>query len=197
MNKDRTVGADKGEIMSKKMKITDLKKELGDMERKNLEKLVCEIYKKDNLAASIINSVFLGNEYLAQMLNEYKEKMYAIYFPNNLVRGFSQMEAKKLIAEYKKISVNQQYILDLMLYYVECGTDFTNTYGDIDMAFYNSLISVFNDFVRQIEKQSEVYLVFRERLVQLTYEVRNIGWGYCDYIQEEVTRLESEYMEEE
>ena len=42
-----------------------------------------------------------------------------------------------------------------------------------------------------------MYHIFKDRLVQLTYEVKNIGWGYCDYIQEEVARLECEYMEEE
>lgn len=33
-----------------KMKVTDLKKALENLDRKELEKLVCEIYKKDNFA---------------------------------------------------------------------------------------------------------------------------------------------------
>jgi len=33
-----------------------------------------------------------------------------------------------------------------MLHYVETGTEFTNTYGDIDEPFYNSLISMLNQF---------------------------------------------------
>jgi hypothetical protein len=185
--------------MPEKMKINELKKCLADMERKDIEKLICDLYKKDNLAESIISSMLLGDEYQAQLLVEYKEKMETIYFPDNLSRGFSQMAAKKLISEYKKISANQQYILDLMLYYVECGTEFTNSYGDIDMAFYNSLLSVFDSFVKSVRKQSDdkLYLVFRERLVELTHEVRNIGWGYGDYIMEEVSRLDCEYREEE
>ena len=34
-----------------------------------------------------------------------------------------------------------------MLYYVECGVEFTNLYGDIDERFYSSLESMFADFV--------------------------------------------------
>ena len=113
--------------MPEKMKITELKKALADMERKDIDKLICDLYKKDNLAESIISSLLLGDKYQAQLLDEYKEKMESIYFPDNLSRGFSQTAAKKLISEYKKISANQHYILDLMLYYVECGTEFTNT----------------------------------------------------------------------
>lgn len=185
--------------MPEKIKITELKKALVDLERKDIEKLICDLFKSDNLAERIISSYLMGDKYQAQLLDEYKEKMESIYFPDNLSKGFSQREAKNLISEYKKISANQQYILDLMLYYVECGTGFTNTYGDIDMKFYNSLLSVFDDLIKQIEKHPDekMYRVFRARLIELTYEVRDIGWGYGDYIVEEVSRLEHEFMEEE
>jgi hypothetical protein len=189
----------KESLMPDKIKITELKKALVNLERKDIERLICDLYKSNNLAESIISSYLLGDKYQAQLLDEYKEKMDSVYFPDNLSKGFSQRAAKNLISEYKKISANPQYILDLMLYYVECGTGFTNTYGDIDMRFYNSLLGVFDDFIMQIEKHPDekMYLVFRERLLVLTYEVRNIGWGYGDYIIEEVSRLEHEYMEEE
>jgi hypothetical protein len=101
--------------------------------------------------------------------------------------------------EYKKITSNSENILELMLYFVECGTDYTNNFGDIDMAFYNSLVRVFDNFASEIYKQPDekMYLLFKDRLESLSYEVGGIGWGYCDYIQDEIHHMHYEYMEEE
>jgi len=182
--------------MATKVKITDLKKVLRSSDKDELEKLICELYKKDNFAENLINCKLFGDEFERQILKEYKDKMETIFFPNNLSKGFSLSGAKKLINEYKKMTSNSQYLLDLMLYYVECGTDFTNNFGDIDMAFYNSMMNMFDNFASEIYKQPDekIYLLFRDRLVTLSYDVRDIGWGYCDYIQEEISKLEREFM---
>ena len=37
-----------------------------------------------------------------------------------------------------------------MLYYVEMGVQFTNAYGDIDEAFYNSMESMYERAVKYI-----------------------------------------------
>lgn len=185
--------------MATKIKITDLKKVLKNADKDELEKLICELYKKDSFAEILINCKLFGDEFEEQILIEYKDKMETIFFPNNLSRGFSISGAKKLITDYKKLASNSQYLLDLMLYFVECGTDFTNNYGDIDMPFYNSLMSVFDKFTGELYKQDDekMYLFFKDRLARLAYDVRNIGWGYCDYMQEEILNLECFFMEDE
>ncbi|SCP98553.1 DUF6155 family protein [Anaerobium acetethylicum] len=185
--------------MATKMKITDLKKVLKNADKDELEMLICELYKKDGFAEILINCKLFGDEFEKQILTEYKDKMEMIFFPNNLSRGFSLSGAKKLIADYKKISNNSQYLLDLTLYYVECGTDFTNSFGDIDMPFYNSLMSVFDKFTEELYKQDDekMYLLFKDRLARLSNDVGSIGWGYCDYMQEEILNLECFFMEEE
>jgi hypothetical protein len=83
-----------------------------------------------------------------------------------------------------------------MLHYVETGTEFTNTYGDINEPFYNSLESVLNDFCEAIFKSSDPeqsYGQFNKRLVALKKAVFGIGWGYGDTVQEILGNLESRF----
>jgi hypothetical protein len=56
-------------------------------------------------------------------------------------------EAKNAISKFNKLSSDDLKTLDLMLYYVEIGTEFTNTYGDIDEKFYNSMVSMYRKVV--------------------------------------------------
>jgi hypothetical protein len=45
--------------------------------------------------------------------------------------------------------------LDLMVYYVECGTQFTVDCGDIDEAFYASLESMFTQVVKRLQHSDQ------------------------------------------
>jgi hypothetical protein len=83
-----------------------------------------------------------------------------------------------------------------MLHYVETGTEFTNTYGDINEPFYSSLESVLVDFCEAIFKSpdpEQVYVQFYKRLVALKRAVYGIGWGYCDTVQVILDDLEARY----
>jgi hypothetical protein len=73
-----------------------------------------------------------------------------------------------------------------MLYYVECGTEFTNTFGDIDEPFYNSMCSAFGNVVSKLNSQKNVsiYRHLKNRLQKLVEETNGIGWGYGDFISE-------------
>jgi hypothetical protein len=51
--------------------------------------------------------------------------------------------ARKAVSDYKKVSASKFGLADVMLYYVEMGVQFTNAYGDIDEAFYNSMESMY------------------------------------------------------
>lgn len=94
--------------------------------------------------------------------------------------------AKSLISEFKKIVTTNENILDLQLYYVECGTAFTNTFGDIEMKFYDSMCSVYHRVVQAVNKHEtdDLYRKFKERLYSIVCDTRNIGWGFHDYVTE-------------
>jgi hypothetical protein len=93
-------------------------------------------------------------------------------------------EAKNAILNFKKLSSDDHKTLDLMLYYVELGTQFTNTYGDIDAKFYDSMVSMYNKVVNECNKNEKFYNIFKDRLYSIVLETEGIGWGYnysiCD-----------------
>lgn len=165
--------------------LTELKKELKGLEKDVLIKMICEMYKKDDLCKQYL-SVKFQNECDTELLKEYKKKMRDIFFPKNYMRDVSLMKAKKLISNFKKISSDTYNILDLMLYYVELGNEYTNKFGDMYESFYDSIISMFEKFVDNINKADDekLYNFFRVRVDELLKNSQDIGWGYSDCIEE-------------
>ena len=79
---------------------------------------------------------------------------------------------------------------DLMLTYVESGTEFDLQFGDIDENFYNSLESVLYNFQELISNKSEDYLHhFKTRLIKLRNKASCIGWGYGDTVGDIIGEL--------
>jgi len=174
--------------MKKEMTLTDLKRYLSNIDDTEIKKLICHIYKNSEMAEKMINVLILGSEYEEKLLNQYKEKMYKVFFPNDIMRaGFSLSWAKSLIGEFKKICTETEYVLDLQLYYVECGTDFTNTFGGIDMKFYDSMCSVYHTVIQAVNnhENDHLYQKFEGRLYSIVKETEGIGWGYHDYVSEQ------------
>ena len=182
--------------MSKSMPIKQLKKELMQLQQNELIELVTNLYKKSKKVEEIVNAKFIGKDYVSELLEDYKGKMYDIFFPNKLTTLPSLKAAKKLISDFKVVG-DEIAVLDLMLYYVECGNDFTNTFGDINESFYDSLCSVYEKFVDRLNLQSSdfAYLRFEPRINNLINSSSHIGWGYGDYIYDK--SYEIEWLKEE
>lgn len=170
------------------MTLTKLKQSLSEIGDTDLKKLICHIYKNCDMAEEMINVAILGSDYEEKLLERYKENMNKVFFPTDIMRaGFSLSWAKSLISEFKKICTKAEYLLDLQLYYVECGTSFTNTYGDIDMKFYDSMCRVYHSVIQAVNnhKDDGLYQKFEERLYSIVEETKGIGWGYHDYVFEQ------------
>lgn len=91
--------------------------------------------------------------------------------------------ARKAVSDYKKVSDSPQALADLMLFYVETGVRFTNSYGDIDEPFYNSMESMYERAVQLILK-SELQDEFDERCKQIVYNTSGLGWGFHDSLSD-------------
>jgi len=164
--------------------------------------LIAEI--KDLYVISDENRRFLGARFLQvqdqaeAVLADYKQEIIYCFFGE---RGISDdlpklRDAHRLIRDYRKATKDTVGTLDLMLHYVETGTEFTNTYGDINEPFYNSLESVLSDFYEGIFKSSDPdrsYGQFNKRMVALKKAAFGIGWGYGDAVQEILKNLESRF----
>lgn len=144
------------------MKITDLKKQLGQMDRMELIDLVCKLNKNSKEVQAMLDVEFGGSEAEDRLVEDSKEKIYKEFFGKNL----SLKNAKKVISDFKKLSSDKENLAELLLYYVECGVEFIEKYGDIYEAFYVSIENTFASFVKEINKfpNDTYYLKVSERI---------------------------------
>lgn len=168
--------------MKKQMTQTELKKKLGGLEKQELVQIVCELYKKFDNVEQNVNYKILGDEYSKKLLGQYQEQIYKIFFPKSMNAGFSLTKARSYIKEFKKVCDLLELQLELKLYFVECGVEFTNMYGDIDARFYDVVCSEYDDVIKGINQDEKLYLLWKDRIANIISETNGIGWGFHDYI---------------
>ncbi len=120
-----------------------------------------------------------------QLIATYKAAIQQEFFPK---RGFGEARlsiAQQPIREYKKISPSPEGLIELMVFYVEMGVRFTNTYGDINEPFYNSMERMYERAVRLIVEH-HLQDRFELRCKHLVHNTANIGWGF-DYRTENMS----------
>ena len=143
---------------------------------------------KDLYVLNKINKTFLSTKLLPtsfdKILEESKKTIENQFFPK---RGYGKCNlavVKKVISDYKAITKDTFGCLDLMLTYVEQGTDFVNQYGDIQENAYSSMESVFEKFSGIIKKKENIpsFEAFRIRIEDLEKNVQGIGYGFGDHM---------------
>lgn len=105
------------------LKWSDIKKEIQELNKEDLIVLVKDLYDNSKENKTFLAARFCKNN--IQILEKYKEKVIEPFFPK---RGFGKLQlapAKKAIRDYKKATNDLLGTLDLMLTYVESGTEFT------------------------------------------------------------------------
>jgi hypothetical protein len=163
-----------------KMKITELKRALKDYNQRELIQLISEVYKLNKDVQHYLSTKFVGEEAIEDLFIEARKKIKDEFFPD---KGFGKMrlaEAKKAITNFKKLTNDSLRTIDLKLYYVEIGTEFTNTYGDIDERFYYSMESMYSQVVTECDQDEKLFTTFKERLLSVVQDSDQIGWGYHD-----------------
>lgn len=175
--------------MTKPLTISELKKELKIMNEFELKELILELYKSSVQVKEILNAKFIGDSYLIEILETYKRKMLDEFYPKGN-RAPSLKGAKLLITDFKKFG-DLASILDLMLYYVELGTRYTDEYGDINQAFYDSLCRVYEEFIHELGSKGteELYYKFKSRVEKLVSMACNMAWGYGEFIMEKTREI--------
>jgi hypothetical protein len=167
---------------------TSLKKQLQQMEKKDLIAIIHDLHKlseqnrrflKARLAPDAANNQALLKEY-KRLITE------KIFGKRSIEEGLQMAQARQLISEYQKATNDPLGTLDLMLHFVETGTEFTNDYGDIDEPFYNSLEAMLDKFcegIFNLSGETDVKSLFAKRIEALIQASSGTGWGYGDYLR--------------
>jgi hypothetical protein len=99
------------------------------------------------------------------------------------------------VTDYRQLTGDVLGTLDLMLTFVETGTRFTNEYGDIDEPFYEGLELMLADFRELLFAHPQLYeeADLAQRLVTLVQDTHWVGWGYGDYVREQVAEIRQHF----
>ncbi|MEC5425456.1 DUF6155 family protein [Virgibacillus sp. C22-A2] len=143
-----------------------------------------DLYKLNDDVHHYLSVKYLGEETIQDLFVNAQKEIKDEFFPD---KGFGKMrlaKAKGAITNFKKLSNDHFRTVDLMLFYVEVGTEFTNTYGDIDGKFYDSMNSMYDKVIVECEKDETLFKEIKDRLYAVVAESDGIGWGYHDVLEE-------------
>ena len=117
-------------------KWSDVKRKLTDLDKAGLIGLVQDLFNVSASNKAFLAARFLSDEDGGAALEGYRDRIYKCFFKNSdrpIIPKLS--EARSIIREYQKARGDAGGVLELMLTYVESGTEYTSSYGDIDSPF--------------------------------------------------------------
>lgn len=164
----------------------ELKKIIKGFEKKELIGLVLELAKlrKDNM--TWLETRLTGPEELSKSVEHYKEKIMSGFYDKAGDLEIRLSIARQAISDFRKASKDRESLVDLMIFYVEKGTEVTLIYGDMSDRFYYSMESMYLDVIRLLNNWGDTSLTekFRPRLEALVTKTESIGWGYHDTLSD-------------
>jgi hypothetical protein len=172
---------------------TKIRQQIAKWPRPALVALIKDLHDASPENRDFLRARFDAENSGGAALEAYRGKIVEQFFPK---RGFGKLklaEARKAIRDYRKATGNMTGTIDLLLTYVENGTEFTQQFGDINEAYYNSLESAAAEMSRLLIGEGKAaYGQFRERISRVESLASHIGWGYGDFIRDWVWTLENE-----
>jgi len=155
----------------------DVKKQIKGFNKKELFDLIRDFYHLSPDNKNFSHTRFsLGKD----SLDPYKRIIQNTMDPDiEKNEALDMKTAKKAIKSYAKAVDNPQGEAELMIFFIECGNNFTLSYGDIDEEFYDALIDMYEIAIETVkELSSHEQEAFKDRLFEIMDEVSDIGWGY-------------------
>lgn len=158
---------------------SDVKESIASLDKSELIQLIATLYGLSKSNRDFLHARFsIGDDPLAPYKKIIEECMFPDVFRNKPIQISA---AKKAISEYSKAVGDAKGEAELMTYFVECGNQFTCEFGDIDEAFYDALLRMYERTIKKVlslpdEEQHE----FRKRLKTIMVTSNKIGWGYHD-----------------
>jgi len=160
---------------------SDVKSAMIELDQKQLLKLVADIYRFSKENKVFLHARFgIGDDPLAPYKKTIEDCMYPDIYKNTPIHI---SKAKKAISNYSKAVVDPVGVTELTVFFVECGNNFTVSYGDMDEGFYDAINRMYRRAIEKVlslpkEKQYE----FQDRLKDIMTSSSNIGWGYHDVL---------------
>jgi hypothetical protein len=170
---------------------SDVKAKLADFDRASLQGLVKDLYgaSKDN--QTFLHARFgLGTD----VLQPYKTKIDRWLSPDVLKnQDVSVSKAKKALTDYKKAIGRPEGLAELMVFYCERASDFSNSFGFADEAYFNALVMMFEQALKSLATLPTDH---RGALLDRLGDVRSISHNFGYGVGDEMDVLLVEYKDD-
>jgi hypothetical protein len=157
----------------------DVKVGLAEFNRSNLLALVKDLY-----GASKENQAFLHARFDlgADAFKPYKIRIDRWLSPDLLKnQNVSVSKAKSAITDYQNAIGRPEGVAELMVFYCECASDFSNTVGFGDVAYFKALLKMFEAALKvSITLQNDQRDALLKRLEHVRSVSHNLGYGVGD-----------------
>src|SRR5437773_3112542 len=166
----------------------DIKTKLEGFDLKDLVGLVHDLYE-----ASTANRRFLQARLLPSpsAVEKYRRLVADAVFPDPFSKWrVSLRDATAAITEYRRSTGDVTGTVDLLLTFIEAGTEQAADLGYGDETYFGALENKL-DAVAELwpTLSADVRRKAIERLKSVQARSKAIGWGYCDYVDDIVARL--------
>ena len=177
-------------IMTKKTMPSwgDVKAKLADFDREGLIGLVQDMYgaSKDNRA--FLHARFtLGGDVLKPFKATIDRWLWPDVFKN---QDTSVVSAKKAIADYKKAVGESEGMAELMVFYCERASGFSNDIGLQDEGYFDALVRMFKQALNAIDTLPEA---LRPELWARLHEIRRISYNFGYGVGDDMDELLAEH----
>lgn len=169
--------------------LVSLKKHLQSLTHDELVEEVLKLTKRFKDVKTYFEMELGDTKQQAAIVEAVKEKIKKQFFPTRGYGNPKAAEIRKLIGEFRKVSVFPFDLVDVLLFRVEQAVDFTQAYGDISETFYSATESAYEDALKLITTY-QLKDHFLDRCLTIQYRTAHMGWGFAD----ELDRLTEEYL---
>lgn len=169
---------------------SEVKARLQTFDREGLVSLVADLYD-----ASAANRRFLHSRLSpgSGTVEEYRRLVAGAIYPDPFsARRVSIRDAAAVITDYQRATGDPSGTVDLMLTFVEAGTEQAVDLGYGDDAYFNALEKRLGAIVKAFETlPAPERASARARLERIQARAKHIGWGLCDAVDEVVQALDA------
>jgi hypothetical protein len=158
---------------------TDVKAAISGFDRSALIGLISDLYTFSSENKDFLHARFsLG----ADVLKPYKKTIEEALYPDVMSNDDVEIAtAKKAISNYGKAVGDAKGMLELMVYFVECGAGFSLDVGYGDEDFFASLERMYEKAIKLLLTLDEATIDdYYGRFEELVTSTRDIGWGFND-----------------
>ena len=153
------------------MALADFKKELNQMDKTEIIKLILELYEKIPDAKNYLD-IFSTCD-IEKQTEKYKREIEKYIYPKGRNMDLRETEARKIIRAVRKINITELNI-ELELHYVSCCLEIVENFGYWDERYYMSIEKMFNNAINGINKIG-LEVKYLDRIKTLSHKAREFG----------------------